>query len=594
MDSSVSFTGCMAPPSRSTSGQSNVGRRMRNVAAALQNDIQILSAPTSGLCDILRIRPFDPEKFVQRCHTHPQDAIYKCGNMKWTPLHRLVSIGSSAFEAEIEEVPRKAAVSKEKDPPPTCKSRTYLLSLVRFVLKISGNKAASAVDVWNRTPLYYAVEWNAPLSVILEILEAYPEACIKRDQNGITPLLRQWDKYCGKQNWEKGESRSTMSRDAFALVNHTCSSTNKASSGEQGFSEKEIPVLELRVQQLQNERKTQFWRQFHGVNNCWNKLTCMILSTATIKDLLKSNDATPRDALCQDTSQFAKVGESVCLCPFCCPPETSINIIRHAFHLYGKEDCPLEISAIMLVYSSLPFPPPRVLEVNREARGGVTKNGPRHPGAIPLLPTFLQGLSERRQSNRKDSLEERDNNSLMITPTWSSTESGAEATLPPIIKLILSRLPHLASERDVHGNLPLHASLAYPTLLWQEEIEEVVNAFPHAVSVIDTAVLLPPFALAALCHKNDVLTRIVESTRPKPRAIRHAKPPLQMEGGAPADIMLLMSSLEGHEDKKGHPTDTPQRSSVHDVVEDLERLTISYQLLLFDPSRIGFKADIGI
>lgn len=545
MDSSVSFTSSFEQEPRRQFSR----RRVRGNKSSIPEEQTI---PTSGLCDILRVRPFDPNKFMLRCQTHPQDALYKCGNMKWSPLHRLVCIGSLAFTNETEPEQNVAAAVDSSRVSEAQNSFQSLLTLVQKLLEVTDNRAASEIDLWNRTPLFYAVEWCASTEVIFQILIAYPEACMLRDQNGITPIIRQWDKYCGVTEWYKGKNRDTIIQDAWAWVNDRHYDL-KVEIDVGPFSSS----LEEKYKILYYRRMSFGLKQFHSEDDGWNKIMLMILQAANSKIYQGRSSKTTNS---QDSTK--------CFCPYCCSWYTSFSLLESVFLIY--EHCPLEIAEIILTY--YPFP--------------MAALTPRGEAEIPseeltntsLLHTFLDGLCRRRIV-----FQEVSGSALGYVPTWATCYS--ESPMPSILKLLLSRLPVLARIVNDVGDLPLHKCLVDTpsSFTWDGEIMDLVDAFPAGVAMPHNATGLVSFALAAAGHSTKAKKNV--NSIPEQNDSLYRVKPLQMEvdRNSLSQFLIFMSTLEQKSDIS--PNLVSNAENVQQEAQlDLEKLQIIYKLLLFDPN----------
>ena len=70
-----------------------------------------------------------------------------------------------------------------------------------------GKTAVSKVDRRGRTPLYYAVRYDAPHGVVGLLLEVDASAVLEEDQDADSPLALVWDAWA-----EKLDGKRTLQR----------------------------------------------------------------------------------------------------------------------------------------------------------------------------------------------------------------------------------------------------------------------------------------------------------------------------------------------------------------------------------------------
>ncbi|KAL3822441.1 hypothetical protein ACHAXA_007448 [Cyclostephanos tholiformis] len=75
-------------------------------------------------------------------------------------------------------------------------------------------------------------------------------------------------------------------------------------------------------------------------------------------------------------------------------------------------------------------------------------------------------------------------------------ESQSKYEEPSVIDILLSGEPAAASERDPHGQLPLHLAIMRGKA-WDDGVKALVEAFPDALTTPDNKTNLYPFMLAA-------------------------------------------------------------------------------------------------
>jgi hypothetical protein len=110
---------------------------------------------------------------------HP-DAIFWAEKVKgMTPLHY-----ACRFKANLDvvELLLKAARMAESDP-----------SIQNFTAEEKMVRACAATCKKGRTPLYYALRYDAPDGVMELLLKHYPLGGIRQDKTGISPLRYVWD-----------------------------------------------------------------------------------------------------------------------------------------------------------------------------------------------------------------------------------------------------------------------------------------------------------------------------------------------------------------------------------------------------------------
>lgn len=181
----------------------------------------------SILHDLARV--YNWQAVVARCVSHPWEARY-LGPDRLNALHLIcnrrptLEVVKAVVEADVSQCEVQDA--KGWTPLHYCCRFKVSLAVVNYLLKASSrsnsssslmstdgsnngnaNSGGGAVrmrDFQGKTPLYYAIRYDAPMEVIRSLVLAYPDAVFQCDRQGVNPISFIWNTYAlsfiGKRN----------------------------------------------------------------------------------------------------------------------------------------------------------------------------------------------------------------------------------------------------------------------------------------------------------------------------------------------------------------------------------------------------------
>ena len=173
---------------------------------------EMISGISSAIHDAARITNWETVK--ELCASNPEAAKYT-GRDGWTALHHACNRRCGdieAVEALIRAYPDALTKEAENSWTPlhyACrfKMQSAAVRLLVHMYPDKGHETVSRCDRQGRTPLYYAVRYDAPAGVVGILLGVDASAVLEEDQNADSPLALVWDQWA-----EKMEGRRTLQK----------------------------------------------------------------------------------------------------------------------------------------------------------------------------------------------------------------------------------------------------------------------------------------------------------------------------------------------------------------------------------------------